>query len=167
MHPLSFLAAMLAVTISALAAHLLQRRRTATKRRELATQWGMRYSATDRFEITPRVVDRFPIPGVSDVLVTDLIYLPEPEQYRYLFTVEFTQGVVRTKKRVRRVATFCEPRDRACPQGWSQLVLAPQELSLADQYRHLMSACTKAPQAAKQQETMPTVAAEATESVTH
>src|ERR1700704_3397331 len=135
MLPLSFLAIMVCGTLFAFAADLVRRRRTSAVLRKLAAEWHMHYAPNDRFQITPRVVDRFPVPGASDLQVTELIYLPEPEQYRYLFSVEYTEGVVRTKKRVRRVGTFCEPRDRACPTGWASLFLAPTDFSLLASHR--------------------------------
>lgn len=137
MIPLTFLAAVLALTLAAFVGHLLLRRQTAERLRRLAASRRMHYAESDLFQITPRVVERFPIPGVSDVRVTDVIYLREGDRYRYVFTVEYTIGVVRTKHRARRAATFCEPRDRASPADWSTLVLAPEDLCLAEQYAQL------------------------------
>jgi hypothetical protein len=154
MLPLSFLAIMLSATLLAFTADYLRRRRISASLRKLAAEWHMHYAPNDRFQITPRVVDRFPVPGASDLQVTDLIYLPEPELYRYLFSVEYTEGVVRTKKRVRRVGTFCEPRDRACPVGWTSLILAPADLSLVDQYRHLAPKCAVAVPAPEVEESL-------------
>src|SRR5258706_9358706 len=160
MLPLSFLAIMVCATLAAFAADFAPRRGISRKLRKLAAEWHMHYAPNDRFQITPRVVDRFPVPGASDLQVTDLIYLPEPDQYRYLFSVEYTEGVVRTKKRVKRVATFCEPRDRACPIGWSSLVLAPVELSLEDQYRQLAPKLSEPVKTAQLQEALASTTAE-------
>src|SRR5947209_15588011 len=103
MLPLTFLAAMLMATLAAFVRHLLVRRRVARRLSRLAGQWGMHYAADDRFRLTPRVAERFSVPGASDFVVLDLIYAQERERYRYLFTVEYTAGVLRAKRRERRV----------------------------------------------------------------
>lgn len=137
MLPLTFLATMLALTLAAFAGHLFLRRRICCRLRHLAAEWRMHFAEDDRFQITPRVREKFPVPGASDVCVKDLIYRVEAEHFRYFFRVEYTEGVVRTKKRVCRVATFCESRDRACPIGWSPLIFAPRSLPLEEQYARL------------------------------
>src|SRR5438067_9373386 len=106
MLPLTFLAAMLALTLVAYFGHALLRHRTASALRRLAVERRVHYSATDRFQITPRVVVGFPIPGASDLRVLDLLYHAEGDRYHYVFTIEYTLGVVRTKRRLRRCATF-------------------------------------------------------------
>ena len=141
MIPLTFLASVLALTFSAFIGHRLWRRGISEKFRRLAVGHQMHYAERDLFQITPRVVERFPIPGASDLRVMDVIYQREADRCRYLFTIEYTMGVVRTKRRIRRAATFCEPRDQACPTPWSALELAPVELCLADQYAHLCRGC--------------------------
>src|SRR5947208_16791717 len=131
-HPLTFLASTLMVTLVAYVAHLLFRHRAAARVRRLAAQWQMNYSETDRFQLTPRVAERFPVAGASDVRVTDLIYRrDDDDRFRYYFTVHYTAGVIRTKRRLCRAATFSEPRDphaAAAPAGWSPLRLAPDNL---------------------------------------
>lgn len=134
---LTFLAAMLALMLTAFILHLASRRGTSDRLRHLATACHMQYAEHDLFQITPRVIERFPIVGASDIRVADVIYRRDGDRYRYVFTVEYTLGVVRTKDRVSRAATFCEPGDHSCPADWSSLVFAPVELNLADQYAHL------------------------------
>jgi hypothetical protein len=141
MIPLTFLASVLAVTFIAYIGHRLLRRAVSEKYRRLAANHHMHYAERDLFQIARRVVERFPIPGASDLRVMDVIYQREGDRYRYLFTIEYTMGVVRTKRRMRRAATLCEPRDQACPTGWSKLELAPLELCLSDQYAHLCRGC--------------------------
>ncbi len=140
MIPLTFLAVILLVTLAAFILHLASRRDTSVRLQRLATDHRMQYVARDLFQITPRVIERFPIPGASDLRVADVVYRRAGARYRYVFTVEYTLGVVRTKERIRRAATFCEPRDHSCPADWSNLVLAPENLSLADQYIQLCEA---------------------------
>jgi hypothetical protein len=140
MVPLSFLSALLALTFLALLGQVLERRRVSHIMRKQAVEWRMHYAGADRFQITPRVREAFPIPGASDVVVADLLYRQEADLYRYYFTVEYTQGVIRTKHRIRRAATFCEPRDRSAGAAFSPLLLAPENLSLLEQYAYLHAA---------------------------
>lgn len=140
MIPLTFLTGVLLVTLGTFLGHLYLRSNASEALRRLAAQRGMHFVGNDLFQITPRVVERFPIPGASDLRVLDVVYLREGDRYRYVFTIEYTLGVVRTKHRLSRAATFCEPRDRAHPEDWSTLILAPPDLSLLDQYAHLCAA---------------------------
>ena len=139
MHPLTFLAATLMVTLVAYLAHLWVRRHVAVRIGRLAAEWGMNYSQVDCFHLTSRVAGRFPIPGASDVKVTDLIYHLDGARLCYCFTVHYTAGVIRTKRRLRRAAAFSEPRDSrdAGSAECSPLVLAPAHLPLVEQYRQL------------------------------
>jgi len=121
----------------------LGRRRRHRKLRALAAQWRMTYSADDRLRLADKVADRFPIPGAADVHVNDVIYGADKDAYRYVFTAEFTIGVVRTKHRRVRVASFTEPRDRDSVDSAGPLVLAPDRLSLLEQYRHLAPLTTR------------------------
>jgi hypothetical protein len=143
MVPLTFLASLIALTLLALAGQSLERRRVHRTMRKLAAQWKMHYAGADRFQITPRVRENFPVPGASDVVVADLLYRQEAELYRYYFTVEYTLGVIRTKHRIRRAATFCEPRDRSGGACFSPLVFAPENLPLLEQYAHLVNGAAK------------------------
>jgi hypothetical protein len=111
-------------------------RRRARALRALAAQWRMNYHPADQLRLTPKVLPHLPIPGAANVRVMDLIYGSERERYRYVFSVEFTIGVSGTKRRVVRVASLSEPRDRG-GAGNISVVLAPGEGSLADQYRYL------------------------------
>jgi hypothetical protein len=101
----------------------------------LASAWQMSYTAADRFQITPKVAAQFPTPGVADVVLRDLIYGQDPAtgRLRYLFTVEYTTGVLRTKRRRVGVASLVEG-------PASPVTLAPGELPLPDQYEHLRRA---------------------------
>lgn len=137
MLPLTFLAAVLALTLAAFVGHLFVRRRLSRQLRHAAAQWRMHYSEKDRFQLTTRVAERFPVPGASDFDVYDLLYRQEDEQRRYLFTVEYTRGVVRAKQRVRCVALITEPRDCRDDAAWSPLTIASDDLPLLEQYESL------------------------------
>ena len=117
----------------------------------------MTYSRSDTLRLAPKVARGFPIPGAANLRVTDVIYGIDHERYRYVFRAEFTTGTIRSKRRVARVATFSEPRDRQRAQATPAVALAPQGGKLVDQYRHLAPAMT--PKAAKPQAAQPPPAA--------
>jgi hypothetical protein len=139
MLPLMFLAATLCITIGAWAAHLLLRQRSTAELRRLAVQWKAHYAPTDRFDILPHVLEKFPIPGAAGMVVLDVLYAQDHDRYRYLFTVEFTQGVILEKRRLRRVGLLSEARESRGGEGWSVLQLAPEALPWLQQYEALHS----------------------------
>jgi hypothetical protein len=101
----------------------------------------MHFSAADRFRLAPRIAPRLPVPGAAAVRIVDLLYGIERENYRYVFAAEYTTGVLRTKTGIRRVATFCEPRDvSATPPASNayELEFAPEGLGIIEQYKHLL-----------------------------
>jgi hypothetical protein len=104
---------------------------------KLAERWRMHYAAADRFRLSDRVAERLAVPGAAQVRVSDLIYGNEEDRYRYVFLVAYTEGVARQKVRSRRVGTLCEPKDRTGPANWTPLVLAPEGLTILEQYEHL------------------------------
>ena len=137
MSPASFLALTIGITAAAMAAQMLVRQRRRRALRELARAWDMHYSPGDRFRLAARVAERFPVPGAADVRVNDLIYGNENDLYRYIFSAEYTEGVIRSKKRVRRVMTFTEPKGRSDATRWSSFVLGDKEKPIVEQYREL------------------------------
>ncbi|MGH7176634.1 MAG: hypothetical protein ACREJC_04575 [Tepidisphaeraceae bacterium] len=137
MTPLEFLAAMVLLTLAARTGSEVLVRRRRWRLMKLARQWEMHYSPRDHFNLADRVAAEFPIPGVADVRVVDLFYCLRGESYVYLFCVEFTVGVTRSKHRRWRIATFTDPRDRAIQPARLRLTLAPQTLGVLEQYRVL------------------------------
>lgn len=133
MNPVIFLAIALGLTVVATAtqwgAHAYRTRGL----RRLARQNEMHFCYNDRFRFAPMVAEAFPIAGAADVRVLDMLYGSRDDLHRYVFTVEFTRGVVRTKSRRRRVAAFVEPR-RAARHRPLDLRLADEKLSILDQY---------------------------------
>src|SRR5262249_19814692 len=115
--PLEFLALMLIVTAAAGTIRYVSRRRYVAKLQQLADEWKMHFSAADRFRLGPRIAPRLGVPGAAGVRVVDLLYGIENENYRYIFAAEYTTGVLRTKTGVRKIATFCEPRDGSKENG--------------------------------------------------
>jgi hypothetical protein len=125
------------MTCAAALVEKVSKSRRRSQLRELAVHWRMTYSPHDRLRVTPKITHRLPIPGAADLYVTDVIYGALGERYRYIFTVEYTIGVVRGKRRQVRVATFSEPRDRHCSDPMGAVVFAPEELSLVEQYQKM------------------------------
>jgi hypothetical protein len=136
-NPAICLAALIAFTALAAIIQTASRHRLVKSLRELAGQWRMTYSAHDRFGVATRIAHRLPLPGAADVFVTDVIYGSREGKYRYIFTAEYTVGVIWGKQRHVRVAAFTEPRDRHPSDTPGTLVLAADGLPLVEQYRSL------------------------------
>ena len=136
MPPGVLLFALIALTVVAVAMDVLAHRRRARALRVLAAQWRMTYHPADPIRVAPKVLPRFPIPGAANVRVMDLIYGSDRDRYRYVFSVEFTVGLVGPRRRIVRVASLSEPRDRGAT-GPVSLNLAPAQGTLVDQYRYL------------------------------
>jgi hypothetical protein len=149
MTPLDVLSFTVCATAVAVAAEAVVARRRRKVLRRLAAEWRMTYSRSDTLRLAPKVARGFPIAGAANLRVTDVIYGIDHERYRYVFRAEFTTGTVRTKRRVARVATFSEPRDRQRAPAVPAVTLAPEAGKLADQYRHLAPAMS--PKAGKPQ----------------
>jgi len=136
--PILVLLLLLAITAAAFIADAFMRKRRATRLAAMAAQWQMRFTAEDPFQLTPRIAAHFPIPGAADVVVRDLVYGQEDTagRFRYFFTIEYTLGVLRTKRRRVAVGMLVEA-GRPETNPFSGVTLAPAELSLADQYQWL------------------------------
>ena len=137
MSPAEFLSLTILLTAMAGALNLLLRRVRLGRLRQLAEKWQMTYSPRDQFRLTPRVARDFPVPGAAKIHVADLIYGIEADNYRYVFTVEYTAGVVGGKRRVLRAGSFTEPRDKGTEAPQSPIMLAPAHLALLEQYQRL------------------------------
>ena len=110
MYPWQLLVLMLLITAGALAEQMRARARRARRLRELASRERMHYSPVDRFGLGPRVAKHFPVAGVADVRVSDLLYRSDDGGHRYVFVVDYTRGVLGAKRRLRAVARMTEPR---------------------------------------------------------
>ena len=130
------------IALTSLAALIegVSRRRWKRRLRQLASLWRMNYSPDDQLRVATRIAGRFPVPGAADMHVMDLIYGAQGEQYRYVFTAEYTIGVIRGKRRQVCVATFSEPRDRRSADLPTPVTLAPEDLPLLEQYQRLAPA---------------------------
>ena len=140
MTPHQFLLITLGATAAAVAAERIYRRRRHRAFAAQARVWNMHYSARDLFRLAEQVAPRLPVVGAGDVFVEDVIYGVEGEFHRYLFSVEYTLGLVHAKRRVVRAASFREPRQHRDPSRWSPLEMVEQTLPLLEQYRTLHDA---------------------------
>jgi hypothetical protein len=136
--PLLFLGVLILITLVAFISHRIVRSRHKRRVRAIAAEWGMRYAQADLFRLASRVVGRLPVPGAADIRVLDVVYATQGECFRYVFTVEYTRGVTDYHRREARAVTFVEPRE-GTRQPPEQVVCAPGDLPLIQQYRHLRS----------------------------
>jgi hypothetical protein len=112
-------------------------RRRRAELRALARRWQMHYSERDQLRLAARVAEQFPIPGIANLRISDIIYGRQNDVYRYVFTAQFTTGIIRTKHRPIRVASFVEPRDSRQPKCILPIQLAPAGKPLMEQYQSL------------------------------
>jgi hypothetical protein len=142
--PAIFLISLLVITAFVWTLHRVMRHGHKKKLRELAAKWQMRYTPSDVFDLSARVASEFPIPGVADLKIRDMIYASQGDRHRYVFTAEYTLGVIERHRREARAATFCDPKDGAAAGahcgghvGSSPIILGPGEKSLIEQYEQL------------------------------
>jgi hypothetical protein len=137
MPPIDLLIILILVTVAAWLIDRWLHRRCHAAFREMALAYKMHYSPNDPLRLTPRIAAQLPIPGAAAVRVIDLLYRTDEQNHYYVFTAEYTVGVVGPKRRVRRAAAFTESK---LGEGSPQPVrLGPAELSLVEQYRSLMT----------------------------
>jgi hypothetical protein len=150
MPPVVLLIAVVGVTVVAAVIDALIDRARRARLAALASTWGMRFTPDDRFQLTSRIAARFPTPGAADVVVRDLMYAEDgPDAFRYLFTVEYTVGVIRTKRRRLGVGTVREATRAGGgsvggAEPFSDVTLAPRDLPMTQQYEWLRARTTAA-----------------------
>ena len=136
MNPSFYLVLLMAVTTGAAWWQYRLRRTLSQQLRDLANRWQMNYSQGDPLQLTQRIAGVFAVVGAAHVTITDLIYGIEDDHYRYYLATEFTVGLTRSKKRVRRVVTFTEPRTGGA-KVFSPMRVAPAEMTILEQFEHL------------------------------
>lgn len=114
-----------------------QRRR---KLRACARRWNMHFAAGDRLRLARRIVAQFPVPGAANISVRDLLFRTGDDRHHYIFTVDYTVGVIRGKVGKSRVAGFTEPVSRGRKTGGSppMLLMAPPNLSGPAAYENIL-----------------------------
>src|SRR4051812_29894497 len=95
-HALGVVAGISAV---AYAAEWMLRGRSCKELRRLSGEWGMNFGPRDTLLLTPKVATHFPVPGAAHIRVTNVVYGLVDQEWRYVFTVEYTVGVVEQKHR--------------------------------------------------------------------
>ena len=136
MSPLTLLALLVAATAAAVAVDGVRRRRRAAAYRRLAVAHDMHYSPGDPLRLTARVAAALPVPGAAAVRVIDLLYRTDAAGHHYVFTAEYTVGVVNVKHRLRRAAAFDEPRNATAAPAAVRLGTAGA--TLVEQYQGLL-----------------------------
>jgi hypothetical protein len=137
MPPIVLLGILLAITVAAVIADRWHRRRRQAVYRRLAIEYRMHYSPGDPLRLTPRVAAQLPLPGAAGVRVIDLLYRTDEQSHFYVFTAEYTVGVVGPKHRVRRAAAFTESKSES--ETAHIVRLGPADLPLVEQYRALIT----------------------------
>ncbi len=137
MPPIDLLGILLAVTAASVGWDRWIRGRHQAVYQQLANEHRMHYSPRDPLRLTPRVVAQLPIPGAAGVRVIDLMYRSDEQNHYYVFTAEYTVGVVGPKRRIRRVAACSESKSGG---GIAVPVrMASPELPLIEQYLQILS----------------------------
>jgi hypothetical protein len=96
------------------------------KLRTCARKWNMHFAPGDRLRLARRIAEQFPVIGAANISVRDLLFRTEDSRHQYLFTVDYTVGVIRGKVGRSTVAGFSEPVARG-----SRFHSVPPILSLA------------------------------------
>jgi hypothetical protein len=133
--PSSFLAIVVAISAVALVISRFSRRDRQKQIEDLSKEWGMQYSPRDAFNLAPLIASHLPIPGAADVCVHDMLYSTDSAGHRYIFSAEYTSGVVHSKVRRHCVVSLLER--RGGDVAWGSFQMAAEGLSLVEQYRSL------------------------------
>ncbi len=140
MSPLLYLILTLAVLAVVVGQGTVGRYLCRRKLRGLAHEWNMHFAPGDRLRLSQRAVGCLPVPGAADIRVRDLFFRTEESRHEYLFTIDYTVGVIRGKVGRSCVAGFQEPVSRGNRGNLSppDLIVAPRNLPLYDAYRHVL-----------------------------
>jgi hypothetical protein len=138
--PIIYLILLLVILFGAVTADAIVRFLRQKKLRAAARKWKMHYAPGDRLRLARRIVSQFPVPGAANISVRDLLFRTEDSRHQYLFTVDFTVGVIRGKVGRSRVAGFTEPVSRGNRSNPStpSLTLAPPNLTGPAAYEHVL-----------------------------
>jgi hypothetical protein len=110
--PIVYLTLLLVILFAAVSADAVVRIVRGRRLRAAARKWNMHFAPADRLRLANRIVRLFPIPGAANISVRDLLFRTQDSKHHYLFTVDYTVGVIRGKVGRSRVAGFTEPVSR-------------------------------------------------------
>lgn len=133
--PMELLWGLLALSAVALSWSASLRSRQRRRLRKVARDLQMHFIPYDQFKLGVRLADQLPAAAAAAVEVRDVIYCLRAGTVCYLFTVRYTRGLVRTRKRICRVGAMVEERDN--PQKPPRLILSQENGDSADQYIQL------------------------------
>jgi hypothetical protein len=138
MPPLLLLLLLVLLTAVAVLTSAMMRKAASARVAALAASWKMRFTPVDRFQLTRNIATHFPIPGAADVVIRDLVYGEDASAagLRYFFTIEYTLGILRTKRRRVSAGTLIEAPGTDADR-LSAITLAPAKLPLLEQYEWL------------------------------
>jgi hypothetical protein len=108
----------------------------------LAKQWEMHYHPYDVLGLGPRLAGSMPRPGAADVRVRDLLFSRGGDTLLYIMTVEYTVGLIHSKRRRFLAAATREP-VQSDPSSPLLLTFAPEEMPLLEQYEYLRALETR------------------------
>jgi hypothetical protein len=128
--PTVYLILLLVILFGAVSSDAVIRLIRRKRLRAAARRWKMHFAPGDRLRLAHRIVGIFPVPGAANISVRDLLFRTEESRHQYLFTVDYTVGVIRGKVGRSRVAGFTEPVSRGgrTDTAPSALALAPPNL---------------------------------------
>jgi len=124
--PVIYLLFLLAILFAAIIAGAASRFRRRRQLRICARRWNMHFAPGDRLRLAQRIAEQFPVVGAASISVRDLLFRTDDSRHQYLFTVDYTVGVIRGKVGRSTVAGFSEPVTRG-----SRAHSLPPALSLA------------------------------------
>ena len=135
--PLMFLQLTLVTTIVCACVYAIRLIVWRRRLMHLAARWQMNFTPRDRLRLADRVVGAIPCPGAADLYVHDMLFRSDGSSHRYIFTAEYTIGLIHNKRRQFRAVAVREP-VRGSGTAPLKLTLSSNELPLFEQYRNLL-----------------------------
>jgi hypothetical protein len=138
--PVIYLLFLLAILFAAVVTGAMSRFRRRRKLRICARKWNMHFAPGDRLRLARRICEQFPVIGAANISVRDLLFRTEESRHQYLFTVDYTVGVIRGKVGRSTVAGFSEPVSRGSRFHSTppMLSVAPPNLSGPAAYEYVL-----------------------------
>ncbi len=145
MPPALYLLFLLVILLVLVVVGAISRYRCRRLLRSCARKWNMHFAPGDRLRLGRRIAGRFPVTGAANISVRDLLFRTNASRHEYLFTVDYTVGIIRGKSGRSCVAGFSEPVSRGSPAASAappRLLIAPAELSGPEAYESVLNQLT-------------------------
>lgn len=136
MTPAIYLGLCLLVTAVAVCVYGVTNARRRATLRQLADRREMHFAAGDRFNLATQVARRFPVVGVAQPTISDVLYCRRDDRYCYVFRFDYTVGTIGTQRRRKSIVGYTEPKDGGGPSG---LIIAPDGPELVEQYQDVIA----------------------------